>query len=284
MKTTPSPTDSAAWLDWVGRFADLLQAAPETATPPPERPAQAGKRCLVFAPHPDDECIVGALPLRLRQESGWQVLNVAVTLGSLATRRAGRLRELRQACALLGFDLHCLGGEQGLEQVRPETAERQPALWQAHLAQTVALLRDQEPALVLFPHAADHNPTHQGVHRLLCEALAAAGYSGWAAQTEFWAPQSAPSLMVQTGVADTARLVQALACHVGEVERNPYHLRLPAWMADNVRRGGELMAGAGSAPPTYAFATLYALNRWADGAPLPSGAPMFCDSATALDL
>lgn len=34
--------------------------------------------------------------------------------------------------------------------------------------------------------------------------------------------------------------------HAGEVKRNPYHLRLPAWMMDNVRRGSEVIAGPGS--------------------------------------
>ena len=55
-------------------------------------------------------------------------------------------------------------------------------------------------------------------------------------------------------------------------------------MADNVRRGGELIAGAGSEPPRYAFATLYGLSRWADGAWQQDLTPMFCDSATALEL
>jgi len=49
---------------------------------------------------------------------------------------------------------------------------------------------------------------------------------------------------------------------VGEVARNPYHVLLPGWMSDNVRRGGELIAGFGGAPPDYDFATLYRLGRW----------------------
>ena len=62
-------------------------------------------------------------------------------------------------------------------------------------------------------------------------------------------------------------LIRALACHFGEVARNPYHLRLPAWFADSVRRGGELVLGAGSTPPDADFATLYQLqgfdgSRW----------------------
>ena len=52
---------------------------------------------------------------------------------------------------------------------------------------------------------------------------------------------------------------------MGEVARNAYHLRLPAWMIDNVRRGAELVGGQGGTAPRFAFATLYRLRRDADG-------------------
>ena len=54
--------------------------------------------------------------------------------------------------------------------------------------------------------------------------------------------------------------------HVGEVTRNPFHLFLPAWMQDNVRRGSELVGGQGEAAPDWTFATLYRLRRWRGGA------------------
>ena len=60
-------------------------------------------------------------------------------------------------------------------------------------------------------------------------------------------------------------MMAALSFHVGEVQRNPYHLLVPAWMQDNVRRGGELVGGQGGAAPDFTFATLYRLRRWADG-------------------
>jgi hypothetical protein len=57
----------------------------------------------------------------------------------------------------------------------------------------------------------------------------------------------------------------ALSLHSGEVARNPYHLRLPAWMMDNVRRGTELIGGQGASAPRFGFATLYRLRGWKDG-------------------
>ena len=74
-----------------------------------------------------------------------------------------------------------------------------------------------------------------------------------------------PNLMVEISAADLADLVAALALHTGEVARNPYHLRLPAWMMDNVRRGAELVGGQGGVAPDFAFATLYRLRAWRAG-------------------
>jgi LmbE family N-acetylglucosaminyl deacetylase len=243
-----------------------------------------GAHAVILAPHPDDECIVGALPLRLCQEAGWRVTVLAVTLGSRAERRATRWTEMQAACELLGFGLQRLGPD-GLERVRPDAAAAEPAQWQTKVATLAAALLDIKPDLVLLPHAADANPAHIGVHQLARAALAEVRFRGWVAETEFWAPQQAPNCMVQTSVADTARLVQALACHAGEVARNPYHLRLPAWMADTVRRGGELLGGSGGTPPAWAFATLYRLSRWADGQALPQVLPpLFCPADRAIEL
>jgi hypothetical protein len=58
----------------------------------PKVPGNAPK-ALIFSPHPDDECIVGGLALRLLREKKWNVINVAVTLGGRKERRAARLRE-----------------------------------------------------------------------------------------------------------------------------------------------------------------------------------------------
>ncbi len=74
-----------------------------------------------------------------------------------------------------------------------------------------------------------------------------------------------PNLMVELSVEDVTRMITALSFHVGEVQRNPYHLLVPPWMQDNVRRGGELVGGQGGAAPDFSFATLYRVRRWASG-------------------
>src|SRR6187549_3172841 len=74
---------------------------------PPSRPVVAADapRALIFSPHPDDECIIGGLAVRLQRELGYRVVNVAVTQGSNKARQQGRWDELSQACRYLGFEL-----------------------------------------------------------------------------------------------------------------------------------------------------------------------------------
>src|SRR5262245_20930759 len=85
-------------------------------------------RCLIFSPHPDDECIIGALPLRLLREARMNVINMAVTLGSKKTRRAARYGELAGACNYLGFGL-IRAAANGLEKVTLESRQKNKAAW-----------------------------------------------------------------------------------------------------------------------------------------------------------
>ena len=68
--------------------------------------------------------------------------------------------------------------------------------------------------------------------------------------------------MVEYSPADVADLIAATSFHVGEVQRNPYHVLIPAWMMDNVRRGAELVGGQGGAAPAFLYAQLFRLRRW----------------------
>jgi hypothetical protein len=123
------------------------------------------------------------------------------------------------------------------------------------------------PKIIFLPHYRDRNRTHIAVHHLLMDALVqmAPAFACHVVETEFWGAMDAPNLMVESSVDDVADLVAALSLHAGEVARNPYHLRLPAWLIDNVRRGSELVLGQGAAVPDFTFATLYRLRRWTGG-------------------
>src|SRR5260221_14694978 len=85
-----------------------------------------------------------------------------------------------------------------------------------------------------------------------------------------------PNLVVESSAEDVVDLITALSFPVGEVKRNPYHLRMPAWLMDNVRRGGELVGGQGGAAPDFLFGTLYRLRRWNNGELHPTAIPSGC--------
>lgn len=197
------------------------------------------KTALILAPHPDDESIIGLLPLRLRMECGFSVWVVPATLGSQTARQAARKKELTAACAVLGFRLRFLKTDNKALELRE-------------------FLDEIRPSVVFIPHAKDGHPRHRDTHRLGLAAMDSAKQKMFhVVETEYWHPLERPNVMVAASGIRLKTLRLALACHRGEVARNDYAARLPAWMSDNVRRGAELVRGAGAAAPHMAHATLY---------------------------
>ncbi len=233
--------------------------------PRPEIPDNA-PTALIFSPHPDDECIIGALPLRLLRQARMNVINVAVTHGSTKERRQPRLEELRGACDYLGFGL-IQTRKNGLQKINAKTRDDDPVLWADAVDCVAGILRAEKPQLVLIPHESDWNTSHIGTHLLLVDTMKSLGNEAeWnVVETEYWAPMPFPNLVVESTEQDVTDLVTALSFHAGEVRRNPYHLSLASWMIDNVRRGGELVGSQGAAVPDFRFATLYRLRRWRRG-------------------
>ena len=274
---------------YVGGFENLLARGRALGAPDAYRPQLAALGagapvCMVFSPHPDDEAISGALPWRLRRHDGWRVINVAVTLGSKVERRAERWQELSRCCDFLGFDLVSASGEaqHGLERITPWTAASDPTYWGSSAARVARLIDAHQPLLIVCPHANDGHAAHIGTHLLVMDGLRGADKSlrphlGF---SEYWNTQSDPGLMVELDKSEVADLVAALSLHTGEVARNPYHLTLPAWFMDGVRRGAERVGAPAATAPDAPFASLYGWQRWENGAcrPLPprfwpSGAP-----------
>lgn len=219
---------------------------------------------LIFSPHPDDECIIGALPLRLLREAKMRVINVAVTQGSKKERQSGRLDELQKACDFMGYEL-IQTRPTGLERVNGKTREQDPAFWKESVGTIAEILARTRPRVIFFPHEDDWNSSHIGTHYLVSDALKTLDLNCCTVETEYWGQNNRPNLMVQSTAQDVADLVAGTSFHVGEVTRNPFHLFLPAWMQENVRRGSELVGGQGEAAPDWTFATLYRLRQWERG-------------------
>ena len=247
------------------RLLKTARSFPLGGFPPAPRPALAADapKALFFAPHPDDETIVGALALRLFREARMNLINVAVTQGSRRERQAGRLVELQNACNYLGYGVQTTGPH-GLEMVTAKTRRDEPQLWAGMIRVITGILLTHQPRVILFPHERDWNGTHIGVHHLVMDALKQlpAGFACYLVETEFWGAMDDPNLLVEVSEPDLADLITATTFHMGEVKRNPYHLLLPAWLMDNVRRGAELVGGQGGAAPNFTFAALYRLRKW----------------------
>ena len=259
------------YLPFVSGFAQLVRegkSLPSGGIPPHDKPAPKADApvVLIFSPHPDDECIVGGFALRLLREAGMRVINVAVTQGSNKARQQPRLEELRNACHWLGFGLEQTAPN-GLEKITPKTRANEPEHWAACVKVIAAALAQHQPRVIFCPHDGDWNGTHIGTHFLVMDALKTlpASFQTFLVENEFWAPMPSPNLMVESGTEDVADLLAALSFHVEEVQRNPYHLRMPAWLQDNVRRGAEVVGGQGGEAPDFMFATLYRLRRWKNG-------------------
>lgn len=200
---------------------------------------------MILSPHPDDESIIGSLALRLMLENNAHVINVAVTLGSKKERQKARLKELGGACEYLEMDLDVLSEE-----------------WTKKAKELKALIEKYQPQLILAPHLKDHHPTHVKTGKLLEKVLKTTKHKCLVAWTEFWGPQDKPNCLVEVPLEIVARQMTALEFHKGEISRNPYHLRLPAWMMDNVRRGGEIINNVGAEVPAMPFGVIYRLQMF----------------------
>lgn len=203
---------------------------------------------LILSPHPDDECIVGSLPLRLQQENNATLINVAVTLGSKVERRKARLQELQAATGKLDMELDILSDD-----------------WTKKARELKALIQKYQPQLILAPHVKDHHPTHIKTGKLLMKLLKTIKTPTLIAWSEFWGAMEKPNLLIEVPLEILEQQMSALALHTGEVKRNPYHLRLPGWMLDNVRRGGEVITNTGGDVPAFAFGVIYKLELYKAG-------------------
>ena len=153
---------------------------------------------LIMSPHPDDECIMGGLPLRLMREAGFRIVNVAVTLGSNMDRRKERLCELQRACDWIGFELQQMG-EEGLEKVTVNSRQTSPENWTLMTRHLVEAIEKWNPTAIFFPNSHDWNKTHLGVHMLTLDALKETdNFFPFLIETEYWGQMPKPNLLVES--------------------------------------------------------------------------------------
>ncbi|HTV54989.1 MAG TPA: PIG-L family deacetylase [Terriglobia bacterium] len=239
-----------------------LGPSPSPLSPPPVTlPASAGK-VVYCAPHPDDECLSGALAFRLRNDSGARITNVAITLGSDKEQRPRRLRELESACHAAGFELVVPQHPSGFDHVTQLNRKEKAAEWSSKVTALREIFDRENPDAILTPHALDFNTTHVGTHWLVADALAehlerTKREPALFIETEFWHQIERPNLMLGIAPELVAAQLVAVAEHGREMARNPYHLLHPCRLMDNVRRGSEVVGGQGAAAREFSFAEIY---------------------------
>ena len=257
--------------EFVQKIANAIKAAreiplgemPVPPVSPPDPDAPVG---MIFSPHPDDECITGGLALRLQRQSGFRIVNVAVTLGSDAGRREARRSELENACRFLGFELE-YAARDGFPGIDPESRETGKENWEKAVDRIAGLLAKWRPQVVFYPHRHDRHPTHCGTSLLVADALGriSTECECFAVETEYWQALKKPNLLVEIDQRTIGDLIAALSFHRGEVRRNPYHISLPAWMIDNVRRGSEIVGPAGGTAANFLFGVLHRVSHFRHG-------------------
>ncbi len=237
-------------------------SSPLIAPSTPAAGKQLAAKIVFCAPHPDDESLSGALALRLHLDSGAEVTNVAITLGSDPLQRPRRLRELECACRALDFKLVVPFHPSGFDHVKMENRNDKPEEWLAKVDALREIFDGERPDVVLTPHAQDFNTTHVATHALVVEALAnhiEQQNRGpiLLIETEFWHQIERPNLMLGLTPELVARQMVAIGEHGEEMARNPYHLLHPCRLMDNVRRGSEVVGGQGAAARNFTFAEIY---------------------------
>jgi LmbE family N-acetylglucosaminyl deacetylase len=234
-----------------------------------------GPTVLLCSPHPDDEILTGALPLRLLREENATIINLAITLGSDKDRKAARLKELQAACLVVGFQCRLAASPLALDNINPQAKGKTD--WADKVKIIAEILLDVRPDIIIMPHREDNHPTHQGVNLLIMDALMGAHSRAplrlTLIETEFWQPMRNPNLLLGINNDDLALLISALCEHKGEISRNPYHLSLPARLTDNVRRGREI-TGRRDSQPDFLFGELYRVSYWGNGEIIINDKPM----------
>jgi N-acetylglucosamine malate deacetylase 1 len=268
----PLDKEQQEWLAFVEGFGRAygfgLQLTARRPYPePPLFQGWEGIRPLVLicAPHPDDEMLTGSLALRLHRQ-GASVLVLALTLGSDPARKAARRDELAAACRAAGFAWRLVTEPLAFPVLRPGL-EQQTARWQEMRDELERHFASDMPALVIAPHALDGHPAHRAAHRLVAQALERHSRLRQCqvllAETEYWQPMTGANLLLGVKPEELAVLLAALAYHRGEMERHLLHLRQPARMMDNVRRGAGMLGGSEDKPCDFLFGEIYRLS-WLD--------------------
>jgi hypothetical protein len=198
------------------------------------------KNILILSPHPDDECLLGSMALRLKNENNTDVYNISFSLGSNPKRQKERLSELEKSCKVLG-----------IKNIKIKNSD-EIKKW----------IKKLNPFLIISSSVDDRHPTHIKSAMTLKNEIKNLNYSGFVAWGEYWGQLKNANTLIEISPEQLKLQTLALSKHLGEVSRNPYDLRLPAWMVDQVRKGSEFVCGSIHSSPPFVFGQTYQVEEF----------------------
>jgi LmbE family N-acetylglucosaminyl deacetylase len=217
------------------------------------------RHALVVSPHPDDEVLGCGATITLLRGAGWQVTNLACSLGRPVDHERRRA-ELYDAAGRLGIDTIVaepsipIGGNDdeasAIERVRD-------------LVNTV--LDENEIDVVISPQVHDLHHGHEFVASGVRAALAERATTWW--QYGLWHELPLPTLFVPFGEDTLESVLYALDGYPGELERNDFGDLYPAQAIASAVQGSERVFGFGAMRATNEpYAELFTEVSRADGA------------------
>ena len=210
-----------------------------------------------LAPHADDECIGAPATLMALRDQGWRVVNVTCSLGR--PDQTGRRRaEVTEACRRAGFESLFLdpplGDPLSGADVGPSTRA---------LADRVAPVLDElGPRILVAPSPHDRHRGHEVVGRAALALWADRGDTEGGPGGErlwfwgLWADLPLPTAAVGFAEDRLEEILDALAAHAGELDRNDYRRLVRGRAEMNAVLGPERVFGFGSAGAGVPFAEL----------------------------
>lgn len=213
-------------------------------------------RALAVSPHPDDEVLGAGGTLTTLQSHGWQVRNLACTLGRPADRQR-RLAELAEAARRMGFENRVMDPLAELS-----SSDDLDAGADAVYAAVVEQIDEFAPNVVVSPHPHDGHHAHEAVGRGVAAAVRSRPSVTWW-MWSLWADFPVPSLFVPLDEAALDKSLHALAAHAGELDRNDYETLMRSRARMSTVLGAERVFGFGSSrPDPRAHAELLGEIRW----------------------
>ena len=171
---------------------------------------------ISVSPHPDDELLGAPATLMALRDAGWEVINLACSLGRPEDRDRRRA-ELIEACAAARFALVIP------DELPPIGDGDDLGFAQGVLAAAIGdVLSRSDARLIVGPSPHDGHHGHEVVGRAIRDAVEARGEAIRVMFWGLWGALPIPNLVVPFDDSRLREIQRALSSHGGELERNRY--------------------------------------------------------------